>query len=46
MKATAIKLGTGHLSLVSHPEEVADPSLQKAGVSPEVTPKDAITGRS
>jgi hypothetical protein len=27
MKATAIELGAGRLSLVSHPEEVADPVL-------------------
>lgn len=34
MKATTIEIDTGHLSLVSHPKEVADLILQAAGVSP------------
>jgi pimeloyl-ACP methyl ester carboxylesterase len=34
MKATTIELDAGHLSLVSHPKEVADLILQAAGVAP------------
>ncbi len=36
MKATTIELDTGHLSLVSHPKEVADLILAAAGRKAEL----------
>jgi hypothetical protein len=41
-----VEFGAGHLSPVSRLEEVADPVLQAEGISPEATPKNAISAGS